>query len=133
MEEAGDCTPLEQAQFELAVAQAKVRAIKDNRKIKENSQIKEKREQANRATASASLAGPPASKRRYGESSEEGGGPEAAEAAELGEPSEHATQQKLKKMSIAELREALREDGKDSTGKKSELVERLLSARTAGH
>ena len=75
--EAGDCTPLEQAQFELAVAQAKVRAIKENnRKIKEDSQIKEKREKAKRATASASLAGPPASKRRHGESSEEGGGPE---------------------------------------------------------
>ena len=40
-------------------------------------------------------------------------------------------QQKLKQMSVMELRKQLRENGKDSTGKKSMLVERVLSARTA--
>ena len=123
--EAGNCTPLEQMELQHKILGEAIRKEKAERALEKA------REKAKRATASASLAGPPASKRRHGESSEEGGGPGAVEAAELGGPSEHATQQKLKKMSIAELRGALREDGKDSTGKKSELVERLLSARTA--
>jgi hypothetical protein len=123
--EAGNSTPLEQMELQHKILGEAIRKEKAERALEKA------REKAKR-TASASLAGPPAStKRRHGESSEEGGGPEAAEAAELGGPSEHATQQKLNKMSIAELRGALREDGKDSTGKKSELVERLLSARTA--
>ena len=51
-------------------------------------------------------------------------------AAELGEPTEQSKRREFKKKRVDELRRLLKEAGEDSAGKKTELVERLLSART---
>ena len=52
-------------------------------------------------------------------------------AAELGEPTEQSKRREFKKQRVDELRRLLKEAGEDSAGKKTELVERLVSARTA--